>query len=132
MTIAYTYLLIDNFDFTNKVIRMAPSENKVVIVTGASSGMGVALSKHFVEQGWNVAMADIQPNEALSKELGDKAAFFKTNVASYSSQAETFQAVWAKWGRIDSLCANAGIVDKSSIYLFDHRGKDEYVLNCFF
>jgi NAD(P)-dependent dehydrogenase (short-subunit alcohol dehydrogenase family) len=29
-----------------------------------------------------------------------------------SSQAEAFQQVWNKYGRIDALCANAGIVDK--------------------
>jgi len=108
-----------------QISKMSPAESRVAIVTGASSGMGEALSKHLVSKGWLVAMADIQPNAELAKELGDKAAFFKTNVADYTSQAQTFQAVWDKWGRIDALCANAGIVDKSSIYIFDHRGKDE-------
>jgi NAD(P)-dependent dehydrogenase (short-subunit alcohol dehydrogenase family) len=88
--------------------------------------MGEALSKHLVKTGWLVAMADITRNEALEKELGDSAAFFKTNVADYDSQASTFDAVWKKWGRIDALCANAGIVDRNSIFLYDHRGKDEY------
>jgi NADP-dependent 3-hydroxy acid dehydrogenase YdfG len=74
--------------------------------------MGEALSRHLVEKGWNVAMADIQQNEALAKELGQNAFFIKTNVADYDSQAKTFQAVWDKWGRIDALCANAGIVDR--------------------
>jgi NADP-dependent 3-hydroxy acid dehydrogenase YdfG len=74
--------------------------------------MGEALSRHFVGKGWNVAMADIRPNEALSKELGNKAAFFQTNVADYHSQAQTFQGAFDKWGRIDLLCANAGICDK--------------------
>jgi len=104
---------------------MAPAKSKVAIVTGASSGMGEALSRHLISKGWLVAMSDIQPKEELVKEFGDKAAYFKTNVADYDSQAQTFQAVWDKWGRIDALCANAGIVDKSSIYIFDHRGKDE-------
>ena len=74
--------------------------------------MGEALSRSLVQKGWNVAMADIQPNAALARELGDKAAFFNTNVADYHSQADTFQAVWDKWGRIDALFANAGICDK--------------------
>jgi len=80
--------------------------------------MGEALSKSFVENGWNVAMADIQPNASLAKELGDKAAFFNTNVADYHSQAITFQAVWDKWGRIDALFANAGICDKKYTLIF--------------
>ena len=74
--------------------------------------MGQALSRDLTSKGWLVAMADIQTNEALSKELGDKAAFFHCNVADYDSQAKMFQAVWDKYGRIDALCANAGIVDK--------------------
>jgi NAD(P)-dependent dehydrogenase (short-subunit alcohol dehydrogenase family) len=69
-------------------------------------------------------MADIKPNEALSKELGDKAAFFQCNVADYDSQAKMFQGAWEKFGRIDALCANAGIVDRSSIYILGHRGSD--------
>lgn len=70
-------------------------------------------------------MVDIQSNETLSRELGESAAFFQCNVADYYSQARMFQAVWDKFGHIDALCANAGIVDKSSIYIFDHRGSDE-------
>lgn len=76
--------------------------------------MGLALSRELVTQGWKVAMADIQPNEVLSNELGDSALFFKTNVADYDSQAATFQKTWDKFGRIDALCANAGIVDRRS------------------
>jgi NAD(P)-dependent dehydrogenase (short-subunit alcohol dehydrogenase family) len=74
--------------------------------------MGLALSRELVGRGWKVAMADIQPNVELATELGDEAAFFNTNVADYDSQAATFQAVFQKWGRIDALCANAGIVDR--------------------
>jgi NADP-dependent 3-hydroxy acid dehydrogenase YdfG len=57
-------------------------------------------------------MADINENIELSKELGENATFFKTDVSDYDSQARTFQSTWDKWGRIDALCANAGIVDR--------------------
>ncbi|KAF2492232.1 NAD(P)-binding protein [Lophium mytilinum] len=87
--------------------------------------MGQGLSRDLVSKGWRVAMADIQPNAELSKELGEGAEFFETNVADYDSQARTFQAVFDKYGRIDALCANAGIVDRSSIYIFDYRGSDK-------
>jgi NAD(P)-dependent dehydrogenase (short-subunit alcohol dehydrogenase family) len=74
--------------------------------------MGEAISRHLVKNGWKVAMADIQPNEALVKELGGNAEFFKCNVADYDSQAAMFQGAWDMFGRIDALCANAGIVDR--------------------
>jgi len=74
--------------------------------------MGKALSRDLVQKGWKVAMADIRPNEELSKELGEGACFFRCNVADYDSQAKMFQGVWERWGRLDALCANAGIVDR--------------------
>jgi NADP-dependent 3-hydroxy acid dehydrogenase YdfG len=36
-----------------------------------------------------------------------------------------FQKVFNTYGRIDALCANAGIVDRSSIFIFEHRGSDK-------
>lgn len=42
-------------------------------------------------------------------------------MSSYASQTEGFKAVWAKWGRIDAYLGNAGIVERSSIYIFKHR-----------
>lgn len=42
-----------------------------------------------------------------------------------SPQARTFESACATRGRIDTLCANAGIGDPSSMYLLRHRGKDE-------
>ncbi|KAF9872500.1 hypothetical protein CkaCkLH20_09997 [Colletotrichum karsti] len=101
------------------------ADQKVAIVTGASSGMGEALARDLVKKGWQVAMADLNKNEPLSQELGEAASFHATDVSDYDSQAKTFQEVWGRYGRIDALLANAGIVDKSSIYIFNHRGSDK-------
>jgi NAD(P)-dependent dehydrogenase (short-subunit alcohol dehydrogenase family) len=79
--------------------------------------MGEALSRHLVQNGWKVAMADVQTNDALTKELGSNATFFLCNVADYDSQAAMFQGTWDKFGRIDALCANAGIVDRRFVEL---------------
>ncbi|KAF7556848.1 hypothetical protein G7Z17_g1150 [Cylindrodendrum hubeiense] len=98
---------------------------RVAIVTGASSGMGEALTEALVEKGWKVAMADIRPNAELTSKLGESASFHTCDVSDYDSQARCFQEVWDKYGRLDALCANAGIVDKSSIYILDHRDSDK-------
>ncbi|ORY08727.1 15-hydroxyprostaglandin dehydrogenase [Clohesyomyces aquaticus] len=103
---------------------MAPS-TRVAIVTGGNSGMGMALARDLVKTGWKVAIADINENPGLAKELGDAASFHKCNVADYDSQVVTFQEVWDKHGQMDALCANAGIVDRSSIYILDHRNSDK-------
>lgn len=99
-------------------------KSRVAIVTGASSGMGEALSRDLVSGDWKVAMADARPNIELSDELGDETMFVECSVADYDSQAQMFEMVWARYGRLDALCANAGIVGKSSIFIFDHRGTD--------
>jgi NAD(P)-dependent dehydrogenase (short-subunit alcohol dehydrogenase family) len=42
-------------------------------------------------------------------------------VSSYTSQAALFRTVWEKWGRLDVLIANAGCVDRGSVYNFSRR-----------
>ncbi|CAK4033713.1 15-hydroxyprostaglandin dehydrogenase (NAD(+)) [Lecanosticta acicola] len=105
------------------------STGKVAIVTGATSGMGRDLAIHLHKNGWRVAA--VGRNETAGKklivEIGDEnARFFQADVASYESQASMFRAVWEAWGRLDLLCANAGVVDKSSIYIYGWRDKDVY------
>lgn len=52
---------------------------------------------------------------------GDSAMFVQCDVQSYAAQSELFSAVWKKWGRIDVLIANAGCVDRGSVYNFGRR-----------
>ncbi|KAF4634269.1 hypothetical protein G7Y89_g3852 [Cudoniella acicularis] len=107
-------------------LKMPPSTQKVAIITGAASGMGEALATHLISKDWPVTCLDLQrgTGEALAASLGPNASFFEANVADYDSQARVFQAVFEKWGRVDALCANAGIVDKSSIYVLKYKGSD--------
>jgi NAD(P)-dependent dehydrogenase (short-subunit alcohol dehydrogenase family) len=90
--------------------------------------MGEQLARTLVDKGWRVACVDlnVKGGQKLADELGESAMFIRTDVASYDSQAETFDKVFKTWGRIDALLANAGIPDRSSVYILSHRGKDEY------
>lgn len=74
--------------------------------------MGEALSRELVRRGWQVAMADIEHNEALSTELGDRTSFHTCHAADYDSQAVASQGVRGRYGRLDATCANADIVGK--------------------
>ncbi|KAF9637282.1 putative 15-hydroxyprostaglandin dehydrogenase protein [Lasiodiplodia theobromae] len=104
---------------------------KVAIVTGATSGIGIDIAKDLVSRGYKVAVVGRRAaaGEQIAASLGspDQACFFPADVSSYASQAAMFRSVWARWGRIDALCANAGIVDQSSAYLLDwrQRGVDD-------
>ena len=90
--------------------------------------MGEALARDLVTKGWTVACLDVQKaaGEALVAELGSNALFIQCNIADYDQQAQAYSQVFNKFGRIDALLANAGIVDRSSVYILNHRGKDEY------
>lgn len=89
--------------------------------------MGTALARDLLSQGWKVGCLDV--NEPVAKKLfseyGDQALVVKANVGDYDDQAKAFAAVFEKWGRIDALLANAGIVDRSSVYILNHRNSKE-------
>ncbi|CAJ2506691.1 Uu.00g078770.m01.CDS01 [Anthostomella pinea] len=86
-----------------------------------------SVSKHLHAKGWRVAIVGRKQDagESVASAIGDpqRARFFQAHLDDYASQASMFKAVWAAWGRIDLLCANAGIVDKSSLCIYVWRGK---------
>jgi NAD(P)-dependent dehydrogenase (short-subunit alcohol dehydrogenase family) len=81
--------------------------------------MGETLGRDLNSKGWIVACLDISKTagKALVTELGDKAVFIHCDVADFDQQARAFFEVWRRFGRHDALLANAGIVDRSSIYM---------------
>ncbi len=90
-------------------------ENKVVIVTGAGSGMGRAMVKEFVSRGARVAAMDInleRAKETVAK-LGDPSMAFavQVDVSDEASATQGVDVVIAHWRRVDLLCNNAGILD---------------------
>lgn len=45
--------------------------------------MGVGIARKLVQNGWKVAIADIQENKKLAEELGNAATYYNCNVADY-------------------------------------------------
>jgi 3-oxoacyl-[acyl-carrier protein] reductase len=92
-------------------------QNKVCLVTGGAAGIGKATAERFAEEGAKVVICDVakEVGEATVKTLGPDASFYVVNVTNRQNVQEWVDAVYAKYGRIDVLVNNAGIVRDSQL-----------------
>ena len=103
---------------------MSGIKDKVIVVTGATSGIGEGCARHFAAQGARVVLASNQDAQgtALEAELrssGQEARFVSVNVAC-EEQVQTMAARAVEWyGRIDALHCNAGVWGKGKVTEFD-------------
>ncbi len=86
-------------------------EEKVVVITGGSSGIGLAAARLFVAEGARVVLVarDARRLEAARAELGPGATTIAANVAEVADVERAMQNVHRAHGRIDVLFANAGM-----------------------
>jgi NADP-dependent 3-hydroxy acid dehydrogenase YdfG len=84
----------------------------VLLITGASSGIGAATARHAVDAGWRVVLAARSRDrlEALASDLGaeDTALAVRCDVTEWEDQQAAVRAAVESFGRLDASFANAG------------------------
>lgn len=88
-------------------------ENKVVLITGASSGIGKATAKLLVENGAKVALSARREERLaeLANELGsENVVYRKSDVTDLASLQKLVKLAQDKFGKVDVAYANAGIM----------------------
>ncbi|MES2257927.1 MAG: SDR family oxidoreductase [Pseudomonadota bacterium] len=89
------------------------NSNQTVIVTGASSGIGFAVAKAYLERGYNVVgnARTLERLQAAAKQLGNPANFLLVagDISKAATAADLFEKAIAAFGKVDILINNAGI-----------------------
>ncbi len=106
------------------------SEGKVVIVTGASRGIGKAISKRLSSIGMNVALVSRNKNslkEVLKELDGDNNSIYPVDVSDFSGVKKVVDSIYEKYGRIDFLVNNAGITKDTFLLRMSEKDWDEVI-----
>ena len=87
-------------------------ENKVIIITGASSGIGEETARVLAANGAKVVLSARREDnlKKLADEIGDNAAYLASDVTSLEDMNAVVALAKEKFGKVDAVFANAGIM----------------------
>lgn len=103
---------------------------KVAIVTGGAGGIGRATVEQFVAEGASVVIGDIDADagQALATELGERAAFHRTDVSDIEQIQSLIDFAVERFGGLDVMFNNAGIGTPIKNFLDDDLTDFERVM----
>jgi 3alpha(or 20beta)-hydroxysteroid dehydrogenase len=92
-------------------------EGKVALISGSARGIGEADARLFVAEGAKVVMGDVrdEAGEKVASELGESAVYTHLDVTDAGSWAEAVRLTQDRFGRLDVLVNNAGILRFNTI-----------------
>ena len=96
---------------------MSRLSDKVVMVTGATSGIGTDIARRMAAEGARVGVCgrNVERGQEIAAEIGDAATFISLDVANEDSWASAVDAVVKEFGALSVLVNNAGIMTPASV-----------------
>jgi NAD(P)-dependent dehydrogenase (short-subunit alcohol dehydrogenase family) len=96
---------------------MGKLEGKVAVITGGSSGIGLATAQHFVAEGAYVFITGRRPSElqAAVQQIGKCVSGVQGDVSNLADIDRLYETVKRERGRIDVLFANAGVSGRAPL-----------------
>ena len=93
-------------------------KDKVTVITGGATGIGLAYARRFAKEGSAIVIGDVRDEAGADavkalRESGGRAAYFHADVTKRQEVAALFQGAMKAFGRVDCCIANAGIVHDS-------------------
>ena len=87
-------------------------EGKVIIITGASSGIGEETARVLAANGAKVVLSARREDrlQKLAEEIGENAAYLKSDVVNADEMNELVKLAKERFGKVDAVFANAGIM----------------------
>ena len=133
MIYSHISMISNNYFFINLFDKMMLSkggnqmenvENKVIIITGATSGIGKATARVLAKHGAKVVLSGRREErlEKLTDELGNSAIYLKSDVTNVEDMKAIVKLTKEKFGKVDVLFANAGIMPAGNMSELDLKG----------
>src|SRR5579863_8851200 len=96
---------------------MGRVEGKIVIVTGGASGVGAEDARLLAREGARVVLTDVNADAgaSIAREIGSAATFISHDVSSEDDWKAVIASTNDRYGRLDALVNNAGILQLGTI-----------------
>ena len=97
------------------------STPKTIVITGGSSGIGLATAQLLssLNPNHHLVLIDLQPPPSTFKHDASRVLVHTCNITSWADQRAGFEKAYAKFGRIDCVFVNAGIAEHEDQFFTD-------------
>jgi 2-deoxy-D-gluconate 3-dehydrogenase len=100
---------------SNNILDLFRLDGKVALITGAASGLGAAIATALAQAGAEVAVhGNRRPADETAAAIGPKATAFQADLSATDGAKSLFDAVYARFGRVDILINNAGTIHRDA------------------